>query len=225
MTLTTASGKLRSTILFSSREDQVLYKRSSADLAGSMGITPSEAVARLPIEALAHSELARGAAEVLYSEEGDCRRTYEFLFVEWSAVPPAGDSPAVVCSFFSLCHRLGLCIDTTEEAASGLVSNWEDAGALLEEAAGEDLEMAREQVQAKQWRQAEELLRRPTPLLSITPLLSLVIESWRALRRERCTYRILSALARSGKPSSSSLGESLQDRLGLLRALDELAES
>lgn len=48
MALTTASSKLRSTILFSSKEEQVLFKRSSADLAATRGLTPSALLARLP---------------------------------------------------------------------------------------------------------------------------------------------------------------------------------
>lgn len=40
MALTTASSKLRSTILFSSKEEQVFFKRSSADLAATRGSLP-----------------------------------------------------------------------------------------------------------------------------------------------------------------------------------------
>lgn len=55
MALTTAGSKLRSTILFNSKDEQVLFKRSSADLAAARGLTPSALLARLPMEALTSS--------------------------------------------------------------------------------------------------------------------------------------------------------------------------
>ena len=72
MALTTASSKLRSTILFNSKDEQVLFKRSSADLAAARGLTPSALLARLPIEQLTSSDLGRWAAQLIYAEDGSC---------------------------------------------------------------------------------------------------------------------------------------------------------
>ena len=86
MALTTASSKLRSTILFSSKEEQVFFKRSSADLAAARGLTPSALLARLPMEQLTSSDLGRWAAQLIYAEDGNCLDAFEAMFEDWSAI-------------------------------------------------------------------------------------------------------------------------------------------
>ena len=87
MALTTASSKLRSTILFNSKDEQVLFKRSSADLAAARGLTPSALLARLPMEQLTSSDLGRWAAQLIYAEDGSCLDAFEGMFEDWSAMP------------------------------------------------------------------------------------------------------------------------------------------
>lgn len=224
MALNTASSKLRTTILFPTRAEQVLFKRSAADLAESRGKSPSEAIARLPIEALAVSDLARKAAEVMYSDGGTCRKAYEAVFVEWSANPPVGGDLSVTRAFFDLCHAHDLCVDTTGPAIDELASLWEDAGDLLSGAYGGATAGARGSVRVRAWRRSTNLLRAQTPLLTVTPLLSLLIENWDELREEPCTYRILARLARLGRPSREDAGEVARDRLDMLGALDRVRE-
>ena len=135
MALTTASSKLRSTILFNSKDEQVLFKRSSADLAAARGLTPSALLARLPMEQLTSSDLGRWAAQLIYAEDGSCLDAFEGMFEDWSAIQPENDCRDVIKGFFDYCHEARICIDTTSERVHHLRTNWDSICLIMEEAA------------------------------------------------------------------------------------------
>ena len=153
MALTTASSKLRSTILFSSKEEQVFFKRSSADLAATRGLTPSALLARLPMEQLTSTDLGRWAAQLIYAEDGNCLDAFEAMFEDWSAIQPKKDCRNIVKGFFDYCHEARVCIDTADERVHHLRSNWDSVCLLAEEASKAHEDSLDLRIQAKTGRE------------------------------------------------------------------------
>lgn len=120
MALTTASSKLRSTILFNSKDEQVLFKRSSADLAAARGLTPSALLARLPMEQLTSSDLGRWAAQLIYAEDGSCLDAFEGMFEDWSAIQPENDCRDVIKGFLTTVMKQGSA--STPRASAFIIS-------------------------------------------------------------------------------------------------------
>lgn len=220
MALTTASSKLRSTILFSSKEEQVLFKRSSADLAATRGLTPSALLARLPMEQLTDSGLGRRAAQLIYAEDGDCLDAFEAMFEDWSAIQPKKDCRDIVKGFFDYCHEARVCINTTDERIHHLRSNWDSVCLLMEEVAKKDEGSLDARIQAKTGRELETLFKNPTTLLTVTPLLSHLINIWEHIKDYSCTYRVLLDFANMGKSSRKGYIEPSEARIGLLHLID-----
>lgn len=221
MALTTASSKLRSTILFSSKEEQVLFKRSSADLAAARGLTPSTLLAKLPMEQLTSSELGRWAAQLIYTEEGNCLDAFEALFEDWSAIQPEKDCRGIIKGFFDYCHGARVCIDTTNERAHHLRSNWDSVCLLMEEAAKVDEDDLDARIQAKTGRELETTLKDPAPLLTVTPLLSYILNIWEHIKGYSCTYRVLLDFANIGESSRKGYSEPAEARISLLHLIDD----
>ena len=163
MALTTASSKLRSTILFNSKDEQVLFKRSSADLAAARGLTPSALLARLPMEQLTSSDLGRWAAQLIYAEDGSCLDAFEGMFEDWSAIQPENDCRDVIKGFFDYCHEARICIDTTSERVHHLRTNWDSICLIMEEAAKMPECNLDARIQAKTGRELE-TTRRTAPI-------------------------------------------------------------
>ena len=159
MALTTASSKLRSTILFNSKDEQVLFKRSSADLAAARGLTPSALLARLPMEQLTSSDLGRWAAQLIYAEDGSCLDAFEGMFEDWSAIQPENDCRDVIKGFFDYCHEARICIDTTSERVHHLRTNWDSICLIMEEAAKMPKCNLDARIQAKTGRELETTLQ------------------------------------------------------------------
>ena len=177
MALTTASSKLRSTILFNSKDEQVLFKRSSADLAAARGLTPSALLARLPMEQLTSSDLGRWAAQLIYAEDGSCLDAFEGMFEDWSAIQPENDCREVIKGFFDYCHEARICIDTTSERVHHLRTNWDSICLIMEEAAKMPECNLDARIQAKTGRELETTLQDPTALLAVTPLVSYILNA------------------------------------------------
>lgn len=224
MALTTASSKLRSTILFSSKEEQTLFKRSSGDLAAIRGVTPSSLLARLPVEQLTKSDLGRWAAQLIYTEDGNCLDAFESLFDEWSAIQPTKDCLDVIKYFFDYCHLARVCIDTTDERIYHLRSNWDSVCLLVEDAAKADGADIETRIQAKTGRDLETLLSGQTALLAITPMLSHLINAWRHIGSTSSAYRVLLDFAHMGKSSRKDYVEPAEARVRLLRIIDAFEE-
>ena len=224
MALTTASSKLRSTILFNSKEEQVLFKRSSADLAAVRGLTPSALLARLPMEQLAGSDLGRWAAQLIYAEDGSCLDAFEAMFEDWSAIQPTKDCHSIVKGFFNYCHEARVCIDTTDERIHHLRSNWDSVCLLAEEAFKVHENSLDLRIQAKTGRELETLLQNPTALLTVTPLLSHIINLWEHIKDYSCTYRVLLDFANMGESSRKGYVEPAEARIGLLNLIDAYEE-
>ena len=167
MALTTASSKLRSTILFNSKDEQVLFKRSSADLAAARGLTPSALLARLPMEQLTSSDLGRWAAQLIYAEDGSCLDAFEGMFEDWSAIQPENDCRDVIKGFFDYCHEARICIDTTSERVHHLRTNWDSICLIMEEAAKMPECNLDARIQAKTGRELETTLQDPTAPLHL----------------------------------------------------------
>lgn len=224
MALTTASSKLRSTILFNSKEEQVFFKRSSADLAAARGLTPSALLARLPMEQLASSDLGRWAAQLIYAEDGNCLDAFEAMFEDWSAIQPTKDCRSIVKGFFDYCHEARICINTTDERIHHLRSNWDSICLLTEEASKAHEDSLDLRIQAKTGRDLETTLQNPTALLSIAPLLSHIINVWERIKDCSCTYRVLLDFAHVGESSRKGYVEPTEARIGLLHLIDAYEE-
>lgn len=221
MTLTTANSKLRSTILFGSKEEQVLFKRSSADLAAARGLTPSALLARLPMEHLTNSDLGRWAAQLIYAEGGTCLDAFEGLFEDWSAIQPDKDCRDIIKGFFDYCHEARVCIDTTNERVHHLRSNWDSVCLLMEEAAKAHEDNLDARIQVKTGRELETTLQSPATMLAITPLLSYLINIWEHIKGYSCTYRVLLDFANMGESSRKGYAEPTEARISLLHLIDE----
>lgn len=220
MALTTANSKLRSTILFSSKEEQVLFKRSSADLAAARGLTPSALLARLPMEQLTCSDLGRWAAQLIYAENGSCLDAFEAMFEDWSAIQPEKDCRDIVKGFFDYCHEARVCINTTDERIYHLRSNWDSICLVMEEIAEGHEGNLNARIQARTGRDSESLLKNPTALLSVTPLLSHLINIWEHIKDYSCTYRVLLDFAYMGESSRKGYVEPPEARISLLHLID-----
>ena len=224
MALTTASTKLRSTILFETKDEQVLFKRSSADLASIRGLTPSTLLAKLPVEQLARTESGRQAARHIYSEGGDCLDAFEAVFEEWSAIPPRKECLDVVKGFFDYCRTARVCIDTAHERVHHLKSNWDSVCLIVANAAKANAGDVNAQIQVKTGRELERLLGEQTTLLAVSPMLSYLIEVWDLVKNVSCTYRVLLDFAHAGKSSRNDFVEPPEARVKLLRIIDDFEE-
>lgn len=221
MALTTASSKLRSTILFNSKDEQVLFKRSSADLAAARGLTPSALLARLPMEQLTSSDLGRWAAQLIYAEDGSCLDAFEGMFEDWSAIQPENDCRDVIKGFFDYCHEARICIDTTSERVHHLRTNWDSICLIMEEAAKMPECNLDAHIQAKTGRELETTLQDPTALLAVTPLVSYILNAWEHIKGYSCTYRALLDFANIGRSSRKGYSEPAEARISLLHLIDE----
>ena len=224
MALTTANTKLRSTILFSSKEEQVLFKRSSADLAAARGLTPSALLARLPMEQLTGSDLGRWAAQLIYAEDGNCLDAFEAMFEDWSAIQPKKDCRGIVKGFFDYCHEARVCINTTDERIHHLRSNSDSVCLVMEEIAKKHEDNLDARIQARTGRDSESLLESPSAMLSITPMLSHLINIWEHIKGYSCAYRVLLDFAYMGKSSRKGYVEPPEARIGLLHLIDAYEE-
>ena len=221
MALTTASSKLRSTILFNSKDEQVLFKRSSADLAAARGLTPSALLARLPMEQLTSSDLGRWAAQLIYAEDGSCLDAFEGMFEDWSAIQPDNECRDVIKGFFDYCHEARICIDTTSERVHHLRTNWDSICLIMEEAAKMPECNLDARIQAKTGRELETTLQDPTALLAVTPLVSYILNAWEHIKDYSCTYRALLDFANIGRSSRKGYSEPAEARISLLHLIDE----
>lgn len=221
MALTTANSKLRSTILFSSKEEQVLFKRSSADLAAARGLTPSALLARLPMEQLTCSDLGRWAAQLIYAENGSCLDAFEAMFEDWCAIQPEKDCRDIVKGFFDYCHEARVCINTTDERVHHLRTNWDSICLIMEEAAKMPECNLDARIQAKTGRELETTLQDPTTLLAVTPLVSYILNAWEHIKGYSCTYRALLDFANIGRSSRKGYSEPAEARISLLHLIDE----
>ena len=176
------------------------------------------------MEQLTSSDLGRWAAQLIYAEDGSCLDAFEAMFEDWSAIQPTKDCRSIVKGFFDYCHETRVCIDTTDERVYHLRSNWDSVCLLTEEASKAHEDSLDLRIQAKTGRELETLLQNPTALLTITPLLSHIVNLWKYIKDYSCTYRVLLDFANMGESSRKGYVEPAEARIGLLHLIDAYEE-
>ena len=206
-----------------SKDEQVLFKRSSADLAAARGLTPSALLARLPMEQLTSSDLGRWAAQLIYAEDGSCLDAFEGMFEDWSAIQPENDCRDVIKGFFDYCHEARICIDTTSERVHHLRTNWDSICLIMEEAA--KMPECNLDARISGYRPA---VNSKLPCKTLTALLdalhlcvSYILNAWEHIKDYSCTYRALLDFANIGRSSRKGYSEPAEARISLLHLIDE----
>lgn len=176
------------------------------------------------MEQLTITDLGRWAAQLIYAEDGNCLDAFEAMFEDWSAIQPKKDCRNIVKGFFDYCHEARVCIDTADERVHHLRSNWDSVCLLAEEASKAHEDSLDLRIQAKTGRELETLLQNPTALLTITPLLSYIINLWECIKDYSCTYRVLLDFANMGESSRKGYVEPTEARISLLHLIDAYEE-
>lgn len=222
MALTTASSKLRSTLLFPNQDAQVFFKLATADLAEAAGLTPSALVLKLCLDAVAHTEDGRYCAGLLYSGHGSCLNAFECQFQEYAAIQPENSVRPLVEAFFSYANRHRIRLSTSDERVYHLRSNWKSVVDYVTYGIGPN-EIDPRLVSKR--RNGEDLLKILEPegvLTSPSSHISYILEHWDALDRASDTYRVLMDLAYMSSNATTALNETAEERLALLSLIDRI---
>ena len=217
-----SNRKPRSTLVFRSTIDQLMYKNGSADIAASLNLAPSDAVLFLVTEKLAATDEGRAIARTMYGDDNpSCMRAYQALYEYLSALgyPETHDAKSITDSFLRYALNMGISIDTTDERIVHLRNQWDSVCTAIEQE-GKSGEI-KLKLAAKNARELGTILDTQVPMQTIAPFISQILESWDVLKPFSCTYRALLDFAYMGFPTRPSHVETAETRLALLRLADE----
>lgn len=212
-----SNKKSRTTLIFARPIERTEFKNITADLAAERGSSPSETVLAVLFEHVAREPETRALARDLYAMDNPrCQDGLETIFQGLAANSTNGERAKPLVSWFlDLALTLGLSIDTTTDDAILLRHCWDSVVEVLRNAEGGTHEAAR---CAEQLTSA---LNCPDAKMSISPLLSCLLDGWERLHSQSCAYRVLCALARMAFCTRRGALETADTRLALLRAADE----
>lgn len=212
-----SNGKARTTLIFNRTVERDEFKHALSDIAAVRGASPSETALAVVLESVASEPETRAIARDLYATDSPrCQDGLETIFQGLAANSTNGESAKPLVSWFlDLALTLGLSVDTTTDDAILLRHCWDSVVEVLRSAEGVTHEAARS---AEQLTSA---LNCPDAKMSISPLLSCLLDGWERLHSQSCAYRVLCALARMAFCARRGALETADTRLALLRAADE----
>lgn len=215
-----SNGKARTTLIFNRTVERDEFKHALSDIAAVRGASPSETALAVVLESVASEPETRAIARDLYATDSPrCQDALETIFQHLAADSAMGSRAKPLVSWFlDLALALGLGIDTAADDAILLRNAW---GSVVEVLQGATVGRSEPARNASQLASALDYM---DAAMSISPLLSCLLDGWKHLHSQSCTYRVLCALARMAFCTRSGAFETAHDRLALLRAADEFYE-
>ena len=219
---TGSNKKPRSTLIFGSTTHLHMFKNGIGDLASINGVSPSDAVLHLVMNALAKTDKGKALAQSLYGcDTPSCQNAYCAFFEELAALisPNTQDAKRLVKHFFRHSLDFGISINTEDNRAIHLRNQWDSLCTVLEETskAGEIQDV----LAAKNARSLAMVLDDQIAMQAISPFISQMLESWETIKNFSCTYRVLVDFTNMGFPTNLGRTETAETRLSLLKAVDE----
>ena len=220
-----SNKKSRTTLIFNRNIERTEFKNAISDVATVRNASPSETVRAVLLEHVAVTPEARNIARTMYA--ADSPRSldgYEIIFQELVALGEQGrDSEPILRNFLEHSLELGLCINTTKDDIFVLTEYWESIVKILEDV--QEIEYINNALEIRNAKQLGSILKNPSPMLAISPMLSCLLKSWDVLRIHSCTYRVLCCYTHMAFPTRRGIEETAEDRLAFLHAADNFYAS